>query len=560
MRKISKLLTVALCFIIMTSMLLTSCGLLGGLLGGDKTEESATESTADSDIASGEKETKPSVESEKETTSSDDESEEEPSDESEEFSDEDLPESEDIEETEEETEETIAELDVVDLKGREFKMLWPEYISQEGHFRYSELGIADGAEVSRGDVIETVIYKRNRSVEMAYNATVVVTTMRYRDVTETVRGEYPSGMTSYDVIASMNSKMSTLAIEGMLADFNDLEYYDEDQQWWNHDLMQALSIVNKRYFGLGDIIYSDDLYPYVVYVNTSLAETVGIEEDFYDMVNEKEWTLEKFNQLAKLAVADNDNDGMAASSMDDIFGAVDGASFARALYYSAGRGVISFDDMGYPVWQMTEEYGHSVLSKISDMWHSGNAVVDVAQFNNGKTVDAMKIIDMFNSNQMLFMPGDLKAAQAFTSLDNALDDFALLPIPLWESDSEYICIMNEATVISIPVVAQDQDEICLILSALGRESMDTLTPAFFDMVLTDRYMKNAASVKTLKLILSSIVPRDIADIQGWGGFMSQFCKLVIENNTNFSSYYQENITIARTEMDNYITELEKLDK
>ena len=216
--------------------------------------------------------------------------------------------------------------------------------------------------------------------------------------------------------------------------------------------------------------------------------------------------------------------------------------------------------MGYPVWQMTEEYGHSVLSKISDMWHSGNAVVDVAQFNNGKKVEAMKIIDMFNSNQMLFMPGDLKAAQAFSSLDNSLDDFALLPIPLWEKDSEYICIMNEGVVLSVPVVATEQDEISLILSALGRESVETLTPAFFDMVLTDRYMKNTESIKTLELILNSIVPRDVADIQGWGGFMNQFCKLVIENNTNFSSYYQENITRARTEMDNYISELENLDK
>ena len=109
-------------------------------------------------------------------------------------------------------------------------------------------------------------------------------------------------------------------------------------------------------------------------------------------------------------------------------------------------------------------------------------------------------------------------------------------MPLWDSNSEYICVMNDAVVISVPALAADIDDVGLILSALSRESVDTLTPAFFETVLTYRYMKNAESVETLQLILDSVVPRDVADIQGWGGFMSEFSKMAVEDRNEFASY------------------------
>ena len=454
------------------------------------------------------------------------------------------------------TDESLSTLDIKDMGGREFAMLWPEYISSEGHFMYNELDV----ESTSGSVIEEAVYDRNIIVKATYNAKIRVDVMQYSKIASTIKTQYGAGESSYDAIATMLDKMSPLALEGVLTDFNELEYYDESQEWWNHGVMQSLSIVNKRYFGSGDIIYSDDLYPYVVYANTALAEELQITDNFYELVKSKEWTLEKFHELAVIAVADLDADGEEAASMEDRFGAVDGTSFARALYYSAGKGVISLDKQGYPKWEMTTEHAESVLSRIIRMWHTDSAVVDADTQISGKKVTAFEIMDMFNNNQMLFMPGDLKAAQAFTTMDNALEDYALLPIPLWDENSEYICVMNSAVVIGIPTMAKDRDDICLILSAMGRESVTTLTPAFFETVLTYRYMKNPESVETLELILDSVVPRDVADIQGWGGFMKEFSNMVVSGNNTFSSYYGGNISKARSELDKYIDQLDNINK
>ena len=93
---------------------------------------------------------------------------------------------------------------------------------------------------------------------------------------------------------------------------------------------------------------------------------------------------------------------------------------------------------------------------------------------------------------------------------------------------------------------------------MGRASVNTRTPAFFETVLTYRYMKNPESVETLRLILDSVVPRDVADIQGWGGFMKQFATLAVDGNTNFASYYGSNMSKAYSALDDYITKLESI--
>ncbi|MBO4309402.1 MAG: extracellular solute-binding protein [Clostridia bacterium] len=452
-------------------------------------------------------------------------------------------------------EATLSPLEVKDFGNREFKMLWPETLTSEGHFLHNELDAGNDRAAVEGNIIDKAVFTRNSIVENTYNVSIDVTTMKYSTIPKTTREEFAVGESSYSVIATVIAQMSPLAVEGILTDFNSLQYYDEQQEWWNHKVMQSLSVANKRYYGSGDIIYSDDLYPYVVYANTALAQQLNITENFYELVKDKEWTLEKFHELAALAYADND--GVDGISAGDRFGAVDGTSFARALYYSAGKGVISLDAEGYPTWQMTVEHADSVLTKIIRALHTDNVLVDAETKFGMKT--AMEIMNLFNTNKMLFMPGDLKAAQAFTTMDNALEDFALLPIPLWNEDSEYICVMNDAVVLSIPVKAEDREDIGLLLSAMSRESVKTLTPAFFETVLTYRYMTNPESVELLQLILNSVMPRDVADIQGWGGFMSQFSKLAIDGKTDFSSYYDGNIGTARAKMDEYIGQLEKID-
>ena len=68
-------------------------------------------------------------------------------------------------------------------------------------------------------------------------------------------------------------------------------------------------------------------------------------------------------------------------------------------------------------------------------------------------------------------------------------------------------------------------------------------------------MTNAESVETLRLILDSVVPRDVADIQKWGDFMNSFSKMAVAGESDFATYYKEHIAQARSSLDDYIDQL-----
>ena len=436
----------------------------------------------------------------------------------------------------------LSSLEVKDLGGFTLVMLWPE-MHTDGHYIHNELTGSDTA----GDVIDQAVATRNLIVETTYNVKITSETQFVSTVPKTVRNEAEAGESSYHAIASTIKFMTPIAQEGLLTDFKTLDYYSESQEWWNHDLMKDFAIANARYFASGDIIYSDDFYPYCTYVNTTVSQDIyGIDEDYYQLVKNKQWTLEKFHELAKLAVnpeADGDPDTW---SEEDMNGAVVNENFARAAFYSAGKGMLSFDKAGYPVWNMTVDYTQPILEKIIGIIHKDSACFNTGVFDDHAGTE----LSLFTDNKTLFLVEELIISERITKSEKSAN-FQILPYPLYDENSDYICVLNDAAVIGIPVMVNNANDISLILSAMSRESINTLTPAFFETVLTYRYMQDPGSVETLEIILSSTVAPDVATVQDWGGFMTKFKELAFSNSTAFSSYYSGNIGKAMGKLEEY---------
>ena len=441
------------------------------------------------------------------------------------------------------TNDALPPLEIKDLGGKEILMLWPE-MHADGHYLHNEVAVAE----TSGDIIDSAVIQRNLTVELAYNVKIKSETAFISDVAKTVRTEYQGGTSTYSAIACSinNSNMLSLQQEGGLADFNTLKYYDESQPWWNHSLMQDLSVANARYFASGDIIYSDDFYPYCTFVNNSLSANVGITQDYHQLVKDKQWTLEKFHMFAAQAQDDQIDGDPNMWSNSDINGAVVNENFAKAAYYSAGKGIVDFDAKGYPVWQMTVDRTQTILEKVIDIIHTEKACFNAGQFDD----HAVQELKLFTGGKALFLVEELIFAERITKED-ASTNFSLLPFPLYEENSEYISVLNDSLVISIPVMCDNKDDICLVLSAMSRESVETLTPAFFETVLTYRYMQDPKSVETLNIILDSTVAPDIATIKNWGGFREQFKLMAFNKSTAFSSYYSSNIGKAMGELEAY---------
>lgn len=440
------------------------------------------------------------------------------------------------------SDDTLPALEVKDLEGRELHMLFPE-IHGDGHYLVNEFAI----EGTAANNIEEAVILRNLAVESAYNVKITATTAFVTDVSRTIRNEGFLGESTYAAIAAPinNGELNAIVTEGYLADFNKLAYYSEsDQPWWNHDLMDDLSIANARYFASGDIIYSDDFYPYCVYVNTAVSSAQGVTEDYFQLVRDHEWTLEKFHEIAADAASgfDYSDDGMSA-----MHGAVINANFFKTGYYAAGKGMIAMDSKGYPQWMMTKEHATTVLDKLLAIAHDDSACTFSDKISDAHVVNEL---NLFTNNKALFLVEELIFSERITRNETQAD-FKVLPFPLYDESSEYRTVLNDALVVAIPTMAANKDDVSLILSAMSRESVNTLTPAFFETVLTYRYMQDPGSVEMLQIILDSVVAPDIATVQKWGNMMNGFKDLGFEGSNAFASVYDERFESAMGKLEEY---------
>lgn len=85
-------------------------------------------------------------------------------------------------------------------------------------------------------------------------------------------------------------------------------------------------------------------------------------------------------------------------------------------------------------------------------------------------------------------------------------DFGIVPMPKLgeEQDRYYTCVMENLTVLGIPVSAKDTELSGLVLEALARIGYDTVTPVYFEKALGTKYVRDDDSSEMLSLILDSV--------------------------------------------------------
>lgn len=460
-----------------------------------------------------------------------------------------------------ETENPVAELPPLEAKNynnHDFVVLWPEE-HVDGHWIRNEI---DQDEQS-SDRILNEVYKRNLKVENDYNITISSTLQFCSTIATSIRMDATSETPEYDAFFSNlgggktpNKNLRSITIEGIMADWNEAEYYDESMTWWQHDLMEDYSLGGARYYAFGDIIYSDNYYPYIIYYNRDMLERYGIEDNLSELVASKEWTIDKLIEICQ-DVPESEDD---VWDENDTYGCLVSNTAIQAVYYGFGRNVNILDEDGYPEWVMTPDYVAAVAPKIRDFFNNDNICGNTNVFSKalgGSDVHADLSRDMFMNNQGLFSVAELIFAERLATNNNTVS-YGLLPMPLFNSNQErYCCVLNDATILGIPA-NQDLTRTSHILSALSRESVETLTPAFFGIVLQAKYLNDAESVKMLNMILNETLKApDVATRFAYGNsMMNKFIDMIVAGNVDFQSIYDANIETAEAEIEALIEQLD----
>ncbi|MCL1859386.1 MAG: ABC transporter substrate-binding protein [Oscillospiraceae bacterium] len=422
------------------------------------------------------------------------------------------------------------ELPDADYDGYEFRIL---NIDQESMW-WAIVNVDVEAE-DTAEVVNDAMYKRNRNIEAKYNFNINEIQMNRSSLSNAVKKSVGAGTDDYDIALPYTQDIPGIVQNNLLVDLHKVPNLDFSKPWWTNDVSHYFSIGNKMVFAMSDLILTDNDDVVITMYNKNLAQDLGLDsaDALYNLVEEGKWTFDKFTELTRAASADLTGSGKVEPK-EDRFGLVCVNWLYAAMLGGFNEFLVSKNEEDLPYLSCKSERFLTVYQAMAEFMGHRDWVVregDDAIGDNGRT----EIV--FINDRALMCVQVLSCCRLYKDMGS---DFGILPMPkLDEFQEKYCSYMCGSTCITIPKTNTDLDRTGLILEALSAESRRLVIPAYYDVALGAKYLRDEGSYKMLDIILANRV-YELCDIYGWGGLSSAVSALAKKADMNLASVIDKN--------------------
>nr|MBQ4318669.1 hypothetical protein [Clostridia bacterium] len=394
-------------------------------------------------------------------------------------------------------------------------------------------------EAENGDVINDAVFARNMHVNETYNVKITETqcaTSTLADAQKVIL----AGEDVYDTVVTNFQSASKLWQAGQVVDMFDIPYLDLAQPWWDVNLVESMSIGGTLGFATGDITLMDNDAYWVLMFNKIMHEDYNLDS-IYEMVENDSWYMDSMAELMSKVTQDLDGDG-AMTWQNDRYGFTTGGTTALTSLYQSGLTLTSKDSDDLPYFDLNtdraviaaEKMGKMLASKDTLIWNA----VDI------RPADSQQA---FMEGRVLFYG---EVLMYITLMHSSETDFGVVPWPkLDEKQEEYghVGVASALKCVTVPMTQSDLEFTGIVLEAMAAESMYTLTPAYYEISLNTKYMRDNESVQMLDIILSTM-SADLAYVFDWGGLSSALQTSIKNNDGQFMSALDSNLEKFNSEM------------
>ncbi len=395
-----------------------------------------------------------------------------------------------------ETEDTDAylyeDLPSGDFEGRSFTVLTP--IHSENDF----IGEVDG------DVISEAVYRRNLKVEEDLNVAVVPISEAglwgdQDNYINKIKVSVMAADDSYQLISGYAAYITSIASEGLLANWNNVADVNFEKPWWNQDIVYEMDVAGKLFYVTGDLSMTSLDYLFCLFFNKDLMADFGLEAP-YDIVKEGAWTFDVMASYVEPVNIDVNGDGKM--TIDDMYGYTsDMTNFVSAYQAAFDADITVKDENGLPVLAIGEE---SFVDKFNTMY---TFLVDSPSvFLSGTEGDYTDDLNreatkIFSEGRALFEAQLLGNSAA---LRNVEIEFGILPYPKYTAEQEnYMTTAWDAyNLFCLPLTA-DLSFVGKITEYMAAYSFDIVLPAFYDKALISKYARDTESADMIAIIRES---------------------------------------------------------
>ena len=381
-----------------------------------------------------------------------------------------------------------------------------------------------------GDKVHDAIYNRQVRTEERLGIKIVISKQNgdwnnRNSFITTVEANVAAGnQDAFDLVGQYTPAAPIGAMKNLYLDLSEINYLDWERPWWPQDIQDSCHINNNVYFITGDITGTLVRNIHCLLGNLDLANNYQLP-NIYELVDNKEWTFDKFAELTIGTIQGINPDGSPAYS----FTITDNVHY-DSLFYSADFRFVEHDENGQLV--MSEELKSDRLETWYQTCRSllfDNADVELVAANgtNG-----------FASGNVLFHGGTIADVQNY--LQEVNFDFAVLPYPMYDDNQDnYRTITSYwLSMFSIPANANDPEMSAAVLECLASYGYRYLTPTLYQEAFQYRYLETLENARMFDLLHDTLVfdpGRLFAD--QLASCFSAFRQAAQSNYNSWSSFY-----------------------
>ncbi len=385
-------------------------------------------------------------------------------------------------------------------------------------------------ETENGDTLNDAGYKREQAVSELLNVNFSsheVATID--DVTPALNAAVMANTNEFDyVLPHAHKGLNGVASEGLLLDLHKLEDVNFEAPWWNQSIQENLNINGKCYLLSGDMFITWQGMMVWLF-NKDLQKDLNIDEDLYDLVWDGKWTVDKLMSLSKGVYSDLDGDTVV--SANDRYGILYNVGEQSAFMYACDQRVTEFNDEGIPELNLGTERMITITEKYYDLIWSPDTWRETAYSTTYASSSYREILvggrSLFTYFDLGGLYGDLRTFEF---------DFGILPLPMLDENQDGYKVFCGGGLLGVPSDCSNLERTGKVLEALGYYSYEYMRPAYFDVVLENKVLRDEDSYNIIEMMHES----KTFDF-GYNYYTAApqaLHKVVVSNkSTDFSSYY-----------------------
>lgn len=353
-----------------------------------------------------------------------------------------------------------------------------------------------------GDTQNDAMYKRQRLTEERFGITLNEAV--FDDNASKFRAPILAGDREYDIANIRCTDALSFWQEELIIPTSELPYIDLEKGYWNKSFNESLTLSGQQYIAIGDMLTSTHDLTYALTFNKKLAEDYKVG-DIYSLVREGKWTFD--SMLGMMKTATNDLNGDTNMDENDCYGyASHPKQVLPDFWIAAGEMSVKKDDDGIPYLAAGEERFISVFNKIFDITYGAKTYYKPSDVDLYDVPESC--IKLFRDNQLLFMDASFYYVQQLRSMET---DFGIIPYPKYdENQDRYYSRVSYYNAPIVPVTNQNLELTGAVLEYFNYASSQTVIPAYYDVVLYGKVIRDEESRDMLDIIFDSRVV-DIGD-------------------------------------------------